>query len=134
MPRRNRTPTDEITLHYWNLRRQVLLAGRYAWEITLDEYLALWLPHWAQRKGATRGASLVVARTGATGPYRLDNVRIDTRSNQVREMHAAYRDRMETLHRERHAAQERLEAERRADAATLATDYAAQHPDADWRR
>jgi len=68
MPRRNRTPTDEITLHYWNLRRQVLLAGRYAWEITLDEYLALWLPHWAQRKGATRGASLVVARTGATGP------------------------------------------------------------------
>ena len=81
----------DMTRAYWTLRNSVLRTGTYEFLLTLDEFITLWAPRWHLR----RASKLVIARTRATGPYQIGNVRIDTRSNQVREMHAEYRKRRE---------------------------------------
>lgn len=46
------------------------------WEFTFEEWCAIWEPHWADR-GSHRDGK-VMCRTHDAGPYRVDNVRIDS--------------------------------------------------------
>lgn len=46
------------------------------WEFTFEEWCEIWEPHWADR-GSHKGGK-VMCRTHDKGPYRPDNVRIDT--------------------------------------------------------
>lgn len=46
------------------------------WEFTFDEWCAIWEPHWADR--GQRKDGRVMCRTHDDGPYRADNVRIDS--------------------------------------------------------
>jgi len=49
-------------------------------DITFEDWFTLWEPHWEGR-GANSADGLVMCRTGDKGGYTLDNVRIDTLSN-----------------------------------------------------
>lgn len=45
-------------------------------EFTFDEWWAIWEPHWEKR--GTHKDQLGMCRTHDKGPYRVDNVRLDT--------------------------------------------------------
>lgn len=53
------------------------------WEFTFDEWCAIWEPRWAER-GPHKG-QLVMCRTHDRGPYRADNVRLDTPKSNAAE-------------------------------------------------
>jgi len=53
-----------------------------AWNLTFEEWWAIWQPHWALR--GKRRNQLVMARLGDTGPYAVGNVKIITaRENRL---------------------------------------------------
>jgi hypothetical protein len=56
----------------------------YTWRLSFDDFVELWQPHWTER----RSRQLQLSRNGYAGAYERDNVRVDTRSNHVRDQHA----------------------------------------------
>jgi hypothetical protein len=65
------------------------------WRLTLEEFIALWRPHWFKR-GPTR-QGLILCRLAHRGPFELGNVYIGTRSEYVTEWHAIRRRARATL-------------------------------------
>lgn len=57
------------------------------WRLALDDFIALWEPHWAER----RSRRLQLNRNGYAGAYERGNVRVDTQANHVRDQHARQR-------------------------------------------
>ena len=62
-------------LRYVQHKRNAAKRG-IEWEFTFEEWCAVWEPHWADR--GPRKDQKVMCRTHDAGPYRPDNVRIDS--------------------------------------------------------
>lgn len=86
--------TNAARMAYLNQETKAAARG-IQWLFTFDSWWELWGPHYANRGRAAE--SLCMARTGDTGPYAPDNVRITTNTANHQER--------ETLRRERAAAQ-----------------------------
>lgn len=58
-----------------------------SWEITFEEWLAIWLGsgHWRERGGNVHPLGYVMGRFGDSGPYRADNVHIITHAQNSRD-------------------------------------------------
>ena len=59
------------------------MARNIGFELTFDEWWAIWEPHYANR--GVESGNAVMCRTGDSGPYAVGNVRIDTHSGNTRE-------------------------------------------------
>lgn len=80
---------DDMLREFCRHKRELTRADR-AWKLTFPEYVNLWADHWKHR----RRRNLVMCRTNHAGAYEVGNVRIDTRSNQLKEQWKAYRRRL----------------------------------------
>jgi hypothetical protein len=80
---------DDMFREFCRHKRDLTKPDR-AWKLTFPEYVKLWADHWNQR----RRLNLVMCRTNYAGDYEVGNVRIDTRSNQLRDQWKAYRRRL----------------------------------------
>jgi hypothetical protein len=78
-------PFDHERHHAWNLSKVQARFRQETWNITLEEYFAIWHDPraWSQRGRA--GDDLVLTRQDNTGAWHPDNVHIITRREQLRE-------------------------------------------------
>jgi len=84
------TYTKEAKRKFWGQRQAARQRG-IAWDMTLEEWWAIWSAsgQWGQRG---RGAGCyVMARKGDVGPYAVGNVRIITHAENVAEAGANLR-------------------------------------------
>ena len=70
----------QIELAYWATRRWITTTNSAWFDLTMDEFIALWEPHWERRKTD----KLMLTRADQAGPYNAANARIDTRSNHMK--------------------------------------------------
>tara|TARA_R110000744_G_scaffold377199_1_gene492013 strand:- start:505 stop:891 length:387 start_codon:yes stop_codon:yes gene_type:complete len=69
------TPTARYNKHFHSAN-----ARGIEFKLTFAEWWNLWKPYWDER-----GKSMCMCRTGDTGAYEINNVRIDTYSNNALE-------------------------------------------------
>jgi hypothetical protein len=81
------TTLAEMHKEFRRLRSAAASRGS-AWDLTLEQFIEIWSPRWQDR----RRLRLVLCRNGYKGPWTVENVRIDSRANQVREQHARQRE------------------------------------------
>lgn len=84
-PRSERPPPAKTPRYYFTLQRKSARERGVAWEMTFEEWLAVWVESgkWEQR-GRKKG-QYVMARHGDVGPYKVGNVSIVTTEQNIRE-------------------------------------------------
>jgi hypothetical protein len=87
----SQTVLGEILAQFKRLKWQCDTWQRAEWRLTLDQYVAMWVPRWRDR----RRDKLVLLRVDEAGAYEVGNVYIDTRTNQIKRQWALYRRQVE---------------------------------------
>jgi hypothetical protein len=74
----NRTPRGRYAQHRANAKNRGV-----EWQLTFEDWWAVWEPHWDQRGPHANGA--IMCRIQEPGPYSPDNVRIGTKSQNTQQ-------------------------------------------------
>lgn len=92
-PVRTLNPPTKTKLAFWSQRKNAARRG-IAWELTYDQWMAIWQSSGKlELRGRTKGG-FVMARFGDVGPYAVGNVKICPNRENFEEskLHAKKRD------------------------------------------
>ena len=75
-------PIDHAIYRTWATSRAQAHFRSEVWELTFEEYLAIWRPHWSRR--GRESDSLCLTRIDFSEPWCTDNVALITRADHAR--------------------------------------------------